>query len=63
MDLISIIALFSGTMGLAIGIGTARAYTKLVCHLREKNLIDQDFRDGLNWKAGECTVKKNHNAK
>jgi len=51
MDFISIIALFSGITGLTIGIGTARAYTKLVCHLREKNLIDQDFRDGLNWRT------------
>ena len=51
MDFVSIIALFSGIIGLTIGIGTARAYTKLVFHLREKNLIDQDFRDGLNWRT------------
>ena len=50
MDALSIIALFAGVMGLTLSVGMARAYTKLVMHLREKNVIDQKFDDGLNWR-------------
>jgi hypothetical protein len=39
MDALSIIALFAGVMGLTLSIGMARAYTKLVMHLREKKML------------------------
>ena len=41
--LVDIIALFAGIMGLSFGLANTFAYRKLICHLKDTNVIDENY--------------------
>ena len=46
MDIIAIISLFAGVMGLTYGLISVFTIKKLVAHLKEQGVIDKNFSIG-----------------
>lgn len=43
MDVVAIIGLFAGAMGLTAGVGATIGLKKLIAHLKERGVIDKKY--------------------